>query len=786
MQNKETKTGAGSRVEGLLPNPFFTKRLRAPCGHCGGIEGIFGPKGPHTEACCLSCGAHCYFAPKSPEEKTPPANRRKPDATEIGIIQDLISKFDRGLIKTGSFASSVIRQYRAYGGLTIPQWKSVVDLHGPLPSLPASAAPVAVLTSTEITRGRPMLEKINGRLLANLSAAEFSASSPLMQLGGLWQPVAHSVVYHVMVRPVEGGLDLIASVPLIHSHITIMQTPYHVDTRAWLVCPWCRVRKGSLFFEFAEDKGMLSCRVCLGLRYQAQTTSQKQRLQSKVQMALNAFSTAAIPATLDHMTSLLSGAILETPPRPPQVPLSGITIPVATIVPQAMVPVAKDAEKQEEEGEMRSQERIAKDPRTPEWSTESGLHRKLLKKGGIWRPVLHGRECEVHVRTVDGIAEFTSKAPPMEELVGLSMARQSLGGMRAWLVCPTCQSRRVSIFFVEKDGKGAMACVECRRRITARPVPLPLAATVIAALTVAAAAPVEAPPVARTKSVAAAPASKAPGAPVASTHLDLVNEREEGDMRSYEKVLVTPALASEWLKKNNKNRPLAAEKVLKFARIIDKGEWKLTHQGVAIDEDGIILDGQHRLAAVVKSGKSVYMQVSINAARNTFDCIDQSPKRTTAQVFASLKIPSASSKAAMVRVAILLGENGLVIQGQPSGTESVTYYQKHQAAVDFVHDNALPNTPMAVYGAILWAYLTYPVQVRDFCLRFKSGANLSVGSPVLALRTWLSTRKKGGGASMQGSEAARALFAINYFIEGKKVKRLYPIESLFFFDRKKV
>jgi hypothetical protein len=73
---------------------------------------------------------------------------------------------------------------------------------------------------------------------------------------------------------------------------------------------------------------------------------------------------------------------------------------------------------------------------------------------------------------------------------------------------------------------------------------------------------------------------------------------------------VSPAMAEEWLRKNISNRKVRPSWVLELSRRITAGEWKLTHQGIAFDRNNVLIDGQHRLHAIVKSGVTVPMQVT--------------------------------------------------------------------------------------------------------------------------------------------------------------------------------
>jgi hypothetical protein len=72
---------------------------------------------------------------------------------------------------------------------------------------------------------------------------------------------------------------------------------------------------------------------------------------------------------------------------------------------------------------------------------------------------------------------------------------------------------------------------------------------------------------------------------------------------------ITPAKAAELLESNTNNRPLSRATVRVFADAMQRGEWKTTHQGIAIDTNGQLVDGQHRLAALVEADVPVKLTV---------------------------------------------------------------------------------------------------------------------------------------------------------------------------------
>lgn len=99
--------------------------------------------------------------------------------------------------------------------------------------------------------------------------------------------------------------------------------------------------------------------------------------------------------------------------------------------------------------------------------------------------------------------------------------------------------------------------------------------------------------------------------------------------------LVTPQMAREWLDRNTDNRPLRPGVVDGFLAAYRRGEWKITHQGIAFAKSGRLLDGQHRLTFIseLPDKTVVPMNVSADLDEDTFDSIDQGFKRTTSDLY---------------------------------------------------------------------------------------------------------------------------------------------------------
>lgn len=218
--------------------------------------------------------------------------------------------------------------------------------------------------------------------------------------------------------------------------------------------------------------------------------------------------------------------------------------------------------------------------------------------------------------------------------------------------------------------------------------------------------------------------------------------------------------------------------IQKYAADMKAGKWYLTHQGIAFDEAGNLLDGQNRLWAVVRSEKSVWMSVTTGVPAveggSAMDVIDGGAVRSIAD---ALRIShdfgtSASECASVTRqvvnmVTIALGKNtgrsqGSVVQVSTSEALFVLDALNLRASVDrfryLVPTRKLRRAPLA--SVWCWYHLSKPKLAEDFATDYNDLAELKKGSPVIALHRYFEIRSKSrvGTGEIQ-STVANAILA---------------------------
>ena len=98
-----------------------------------------------------------------------------------------------------------------------------------------------------------------------------------------------------------------------------------------------------------------------------------------------------------------------------------------------------------------------------------------------------------------------------------------------------------------------------------------------------------------------------------------------------ETIIISPAMAAKWLETKAPNRNIIDAVVATYAAMMNQGLWILTPQGIIFDCDGMLIDGQHRLWAIVESGRSVPMRVSRGWNRNVQLVLDIVTVRSASQ-----------------------------------------------------------------------------------------------------------------------------------------------------------
>lgn len=111
---------------------------------------------------------------------------------------------------------------------------------------------------------------------------------------------------------------------------------------------------------------------------------------------------------------------------------------------------------------------------------------------------------------------------------------------------------------------------------------------------------------------------------------------------------ITPGDAQLFLLKNTGNRPLNDAHVQYLIQQMRSGQYKMTGESIKFAKTGRLIDGQHTLTAVLKSGVTIKKFVTRGLEEESFEYMDIGRNRTASDV---LGVHGISNPAAMAAIA---------------------------------------------------------------------------------------------------------------------------------------
>lgn len=217
-----------------------------------------------------------------------------------------------------------------------------------------------------------------------------------------------------------------------------------------------------------------------------------------------------------------------------------------------------------------------------------------------------------------------------------------------------------------------------------------------------------------------------------------------------EVIAVSPARAKAWLEMNENNRPLRGRRVTAYARDMAQGKWTMTGEAIKFDSEGFLLDGQHRLNAVIQSGVTVDMLVVFGLQKESQKNMDTNARRTPADALALNGWKHGAILGAMARLGVSEPDCGFTDERtvDPTQAEVLEFVLTHEDTVHRAADLAsryaklIPSIPSAM-GIV--AMRTLEVDREQTVVWFESIANMAtegLGDPRAALLRRLATSRR--------------------------------------------
>lgn len=250
-------------------------------------------------------------------------------------------------------------------------------------------------------------------------------------------------------------------------------------------------------------------------------------------------------------------------------------------------------------------------------------------------------------------------------------------------------------------------------------------------------------------------------------------------------VLVTPELAKLYMMANIENRAVRPKHVSRLTTDMVEDRFAVTHQGIAFDDSGILIDGQHRLSAILESGKNQWMLVTTGLPSEAKRVVDGGAKRKAAD-FMPGKFRDMRASAVRVMLAIERCNNEFTGQQLASEMQQVTasaiqdnweiYFTSDPDAMCTKAHRAAQNVATCGPTALLVGALNYSKTGEEFLDGIAAMTGLEQGDARLALLKF-----RGGAKRIQSPIAAFiAIKSAKAYSADKKVSvlRYTPSERL--------
>lgn len=230
---------------------------------------------------------------------------------------------------------------------------------------------------------------------------------------------------------------------------------------------------------------------------------------------------------------------------------------------------------------------------------------------------------------------------------------------------------------------------------------------------------------------------------------------------------VTPAVAKRWLEKNHEgNRKVNPRRVERLVSDMKAGAFRLTHQGICFGANNELIDGQHRLAAVVESNVTVKMLVVTDSTLKFHSPIDRGQARSLALVTGKT-----TWEVAVVNLLFNLERGGDLRVSITDEDVRATHRNNigaFNALVDVQGFTALRSGSAA---AFIFAYPIAGGRIVKYARDLSSGSMLPAGHAAIAHRRWLDRQK-----ATRFAEAMGTMSAIRHYLTGASMGNVHTAD----------
>ena len=248
-------------------------------------------------------------------------------------------------------------------------------------------------------------------------------------------------------------------------------------------------------------------------------------------------------------------------------------------------------------------------------------------------------------------------------------------------------------------------------------------------------------------------------------------------------VTVTPDTAFEMLEKNTMNRNVDEKRVRQYAKDMKSNRWAMNGSTIVVAEDGTLLDGQHRLWAVIEANVPVQLLIVYNADKDSIVTMDTGKARTASNI---MQIEQSAHSVTAATMTKLLWLHDFIdgklspetCRMEVSNSNLRTFYNERKEMIECAANLAehgkhpFVKSHMALAFCIIGRDTAHRDKLAAFFETLKTGANLTTSHPIMTLRTrLLNSRLKIRVLSVQETLASY-IRVWNAYVRGKDLSSI--------------
>lgn len=250
--------------------------------------------------------------------------------------------------------------------------------------------------------------------------------------------------------------------------------------------------------------------------------------------------------------------------------------------------------------------------------------------------------------------------------------------------------------------------------------------------------------------------------------------------------IITPELANELLKLNmENNRGIATATVNKYAREMGEGQW-LISDPIKFSVGGELVDGQHRLNAVIKSGLPQTFVIILGYPKESAEVLDQGKKRNARDIACIRGHKIGNVDVSVVRMIYSMANNPTgnchspVLPSRNVASLCAIYKDR----LDFAGSYSGKKNAIRYAPVLASVFAAYPYENHQRLLEFLECWHSGVvvkgtgDNAAIALRNTLDILARSGGRHVRIDAYGKAQSALKSFLSNKSLEHVRGTSKL--------